>query len=102
MRIVLFAFAFVIAVVSSAAAQGLSRADAEGKFRLKTYDGQDVAVPGPHTVILADQDEERPPQGKAPTRLPRLDSKYTTASAGLKAEVPAGGGSVPLDVPGRR
>ena len=73
--------------------------DAEGKFRLKTYDGQDGAVAGPHTVILADLDEERPPQGKALTKAPRLDSKYTTASAGLKVEVPAGGGSIPLDVP---
>lgn len=73
--------------------------DAEGRFRLKTYDGQDGAVPGPHTVILADQDEERPPQGKPLTKQPRLDSKYTTASAGLKVEVPAEGGSIPLEVP---
>lgn len=73
--------------------------DAEGKFRLKAQDGQDGAVPGPHVVILADLDEERPPQGVAPKRAPRLDSKYTTASGGLKTEVPAAGGSVTLDVP---
>lgn len=73
--------------------------DSEGKFRLKTYDGQDGAVPGPHTVILADHDEERPPQGKPVTKWPRLDSKYTTGAGGLRAEVPAGGGSVSLEVP---
>jgi hypothetical protein len=73
--------------------------DAEGKFRLKAQDGQDGAVAGPHVVILADLDEERPAQGVAPKRAPRLDSKYTTASGGLKAEVPAAGGSVTLDVP---
>ncbi len=73
--------------------------DAEGKFRLKAQDGQDGAVAGPHVVILADLDEERPPQGVAPKRAPRLDSKYTTASGGLKTEVPASGGSVTLEVP---
>lgn len=76
--------------------------DADGKFRLKTYDGQDGAVPGPHTVILADLDEERPPQGKPLTKQPRLDSKYTTGAGGLRAEVPAGGGPVNLDVPAAR
>ena len=73
--------------------------DAEGRFRLKTHDGRDGAAAGPHTVILADLEEERPPQGKPMTKAPRLDSKYSTASGGLKAEVPAGGGSVALDVP---
>lgn len=76
--------------------------DAEGKFRLKTYEGQDGAVPGPHTVILADLDEERPPQGKPPTKQPRLDSKYTTGAGGLRADVPAEGGTVTLDVPAPR
>jgi hypothetical protein len=73
--------------------------DADGKFRLKTYDGQDGAVAGPHAIVLADLDEERPPQGVPLKKQPRLDSKYTTASGGLRAEVPAGGGSVPLEVP---
>jgi hypothetical protein len=73
--------------------------DAQGNFQLKTQDGREGAVPGPHTVILADLDEERPPQGKPLTKLPRLDSKYTTASAGLKAEVPANGGNIELTVP---
>lgn len=73
--------------------------DAEGKFQLKSHDGQDGAVAGPHVVILADLDEERPPQGVAPKRAPRLNSQYTTASGGLKAEVPAAGGAVSLEVP---
>jgi hypothetical protein len=73
--------------------------DAEGRFKLKTQDGRDGAVPGPHTVILADLDEERPPQGVPLKKQPRLSSRYTTASGGLKAEVPAGGGSVALEVP---
>ena len=36
--------------------------DAEGKFQLKTYDGRDGTVEGPHIVILADQEEDRPPR----------------------------------------
>ncbi|HKB02621.1 MAG TPA: hypothetical protein VKD90_10400 [Gemmataceae bacterium] len=64
--------------------------DAQGKFRLVTYDGQDGAVEGPHTVILADLEEERPPQGQPVKKLPRLDSRYTTAAGGLTAEVKAG------------
>jgi hypothetical protein len=64
--------------------------DADGKFRLKTYEGQDGAVEGQHTVILADLDEERPPQGQPVKKLPRLDSRYTTAAGGLTADVKAG------------
>ncbi|MCI0701342.1 MAG: transthyretin-like family protein [Planctomycetia bacterium] len=75
--------------------------DVEGKFRLKTQDGKDGAVAGAHTVILADLDEERPPQGQVAKKLPRLDSKYTTASGGLSAEVKEGGGPILLEVPGR-
>lgn len=73
--------------------------DAEGKFQLVTQDGQTGAMPGPHTVILADLEEERPPQGKPVTKPARLDSKYTTASGGLRVEVPAAGGAVVLTVP---
>jgi hypothetical protein len=77
--------------------------DAEGKFRLKTYDGRDGAVPGTHAVVLADLDEERPAQGKERTKAPRLALKYSTAGPdGLRAEVPAAGGSVALDVPAAR
>ena len=72
--------------------------DAEGKFRLKTHDGRDGAVPGPHTVILADLAEERTPQGQAP-KPPRLNVKYTTAAGGLAAEVKEGGGPIVLEVP---
>lgn len=73
--------------------------DTEGRFRLKAQDGRDGAVAGPHVVILADLEEERTPQGKQPTRAPRLDSKYTTAVGGLRTEVPAEGGAVALEVP---
>ncbi len=73
--------------------------DAEGKFRLTTHDGQNGAVPGPHTVILADLEEERAPQGRVATKASRLDSRYTTASGGLKAEVKEGGGPITLEVP---
>ena len=76
------------------------RTDAEGRFKLKTNDGRDGAVPGPHTVILADLDEERPAQGQPMKNPPRLDAKYTTAAGGLKAEVKEGT-PIELDVPGR-
>lgn len=74
--------------------------DAEGKFRLKTYDGQDGAVVGAHNVILADLDEERPPQGVPLKKQPRLDTKYTTTKGGLAAEVKEGGGPIVVEVGG--
>lgn len=72
--------------------------DAEGKFRLKTYDGQDGAVVGTHNVILADLDEERPPQGVPLKKQPRLDTRYTTTKGGLTAEVKEGGGPIVVEV----
>lgn len=71
--------------------------DAEGKFRLKTYDGQDGAVVGSHTVVLADLEEERPPQGVPPKKQPRLDSKYQIAGQ-LHAEVKERGGPIVVEV----
>lgn len=72
--------------------------DAEGKFRLKTYDGQDGAVVGAHNVILADLDEERPPQGVQLKKQPRLDSKYTTTKGDLRAEVTEGGAPIVVEL----
>ncbi|MCS6864971.1 MAG: hypothetical protein RMJ56_12395, partial [Gemmataceae bacterium] len=44
--------------------------NAEGKFQLKTYDGREGAVPGTHMVVLADLEEERPPQGQVAKKAP--------------------------------
>jgi hypothetical protein len=72
--------------------------DSEGRFQLKTYDGRDGAAVGPHVVILADQEEERPAQGQPMRKPPRIDSKYATAAGGLTAEVKEGTPIV-LDIP---
>jgi hypothetical protein len=73
--------------------------DADGKFRLKTYDGLDGAVAGPHLVVLVDLDEERTPQGKQPKRAfaSRIDPKYAVADpkTGLRAEVT---GTAPIEL----
>lgn len=77
--------------------------DEQGKFRLKTQDGQDGAVVGSHMVALIDTEEERTPQGRAPKQAPRLDSKYATPmSSNLTADVTDGGGPISLDVSGPR
>lgn len=72
--------------------------DAEGKFTLRTYDNRDGAVPGAHVVTLVDLDEERPAQGSAPTRAPRLDAKYSMAASAPRVTV-AEGQSLSIDVP---
>lgn len=75
--------------------------DAEGKFKLIAQDGREGAVLGTHMVMLVDQDEERPPQGQAPKRKPRLDSNYAAPmTSKLTAEVKEGGGPIVIDVPG--
>jgi hypothetical protein len=61
--------------------------NAEGKFELKTFTNEVGAVPGAHRVILSDLNEERPAQGEAPTRPPRLKSSYGTAVGGLRVMV---------------
>lgn len=75
--------------------------DAEGRFKLKTNDGQDGAVAGKHVVVLTDLDEERTPQGAQPKRAfpSRLDPKYAIADPknGLKADV-TGTGPIELKV----
>ena len=50
--------------------------DASGKFRLTTADGKDGALVGPCKILLADLNEERPPQGKPATKLPRVPTPY--------------------------
>lgn len=73
--------------------------DAEGCFRLLAPGGKQGAVIGGHTVILADCDEERPAQGEAPRRPPRLHGKYTTLAGKLRAKVVEGGPPIAIDVP---
>ena len=60
--------------------------DENGRFVLKTFDGRDGAVEGPHRVVLADLAEERTPQGK-PSRPARLDATFTLPNQGIQAEV---------------
>lgn len=74
--------------------------DEQGRFTLKTTDGRDGAMIGPHKVVLVDQDEERPAQGQAPKRKPRLSDQYAIATKGLDVEVKEGGGPIELSVPG--
>ena len=66
-----------------------------------TQDGKPGAVEGSHTVILFDTLEERPEQGMAMTRPPRLDYRYGTFMGGLKATVTEGGEPIVLEVPKR-
>lgn len=73
--------------------------DAQGKFRLGTYDGKDGAAEGPHMVLLVDSLEERPAQGQALSKPPRLDSRYATVSGGVTASVVDGGGPIVVAVP---
>lgn len=72
--------------------------DAEGKFTLRTYDNREGAVPGAHVVTLVDLDEERPAQGSAPTRAPRLDAKYSMAASAPRVTV-GEGQPLAIDVP---
>lgn len=62
----------------------------DGTFTLKTYDGQEGAVVGPHVVTLFDLDEERPEQGQARRKPERLSAKYGTTAGGLAVEVKPG------------
>jgi hypothetical protein len=50
--------------------------DDNGKFKLISTDGKDGALVGKHKVILADMQEERPPQGKPVTKPPRIPTHY--------------------------
>lgn len=61
--------------------------DENGRFVLKTFDGRDGAVEGPHRVVLADLAEERPPQGKPSRGVPRLDAAFTLPSQGIQIDV---------------
>lgn len=62
--------------------------DADGKFELHVLQTNELgAVPGPHRVIFADLDEERPAQGEVAKKPPRLNSTLTTASGGMRVVV---------------
>lgn len=74
--------------------------DAEGRFTLRTYDGEDGAVIGTHAVVLVDSQEERPAQGERFTKPPRLGAKYATVAGGLTAKVTEGGPPIEIEVPG--
>ena len=72
--------------------------DAEGRFMLRTYEQGEGAVVGGHSVILVDTLEERPEQGEELTRPPRLDSRYSTITGGLRAEVSEGGSPITIEI----
>ena len=73
--------------------------DAEGRFRLKTYEGQEGAVEGMHTVLLVDTLEERPAQGEVAGKPPRVDPKHSTMTGGIRCQIAAGGGPIALELP---
>lgn len=62
--------------------------DDEGSFILRTSDGKDGAVPGPHVVLLSDTQQERPPQGEVAKTKPRISGKRATLSGGVRVTVP--------------
>jgi len=71
--------------------------DAEGKFKLKTYEGKDGAVVGPHLVILMDNEEDRPAQGTVSRKPIRLATRYGVATPGqLSVEVQESGAAIEL------
>ncbi len=72
--------------------------DSEGRFTLKTYEQGEGAVLGGHNVILVDTLEERPEQGQELTRPPRVNSRYSTITGGLRAEVTEGGGPITIEI----
>ena len=72
--------------------------NAEGKFQLVASDGKPGALVGPNKVVLADLNEERPPQGKPVTRKPRLPPHFMvlgpqTPEVDVKAE-----GNTPFEI----
>ena len=72
--------------------------DAEGRFTLRTYEQGEGAVLGGHNVILVDTLEERPEQGQELTRPPRVNSRYSTITGGLRAEVTEGGSTITIEI----
>ena len=73
--------------------------DADGRFQLRAPGGKDGAVLGGHSIILADCDEDRPAQGEASSRPPRLHGKYTTLAGKLRATVVENGPPLTIEVP---
>lgn len=73
--------------------------DAEGKFQLRTYEGREGAVEGMHTVLVVDTLEERPAQGEAAGKPPRVDPKHSTMAGGIRCRVVADGAPLALELP---
>lgn len=73
--------------------------DAEGRFRLTTYEGQEGAVEGIHTVLIVDTLEERPAQGEVAAKPPRVDPRHSTMTGGIRCQIAAGGGPITLELP---
>jgi hypothetical protein len=72
--------------------------DEDGKFTLKTYEGQEGAVIGNHVVTLTDTDEERPEQGTVAKKGPRLAARFSSPGPnGLKVTVKAGGEPIKIE-----
>jgi len=90
--------------VQTPSSQGMT--NDQGRFALMNQTGQPGAVPGWHSVLLVDTEEERIEQGQRPTRPPRpprLSDRYATLAAGLRAEVPPEGGSeILIELPAYR
>ena len=72
---------------------------ADGRFELRVRDGRVGAVPGRHFVIVTDVVEERPAQGQAPTRPPRVAARYATTAGGLTAVVGRSGAPIEIAIP---
>lgn len=72
---------------------------ADGRFELRVRDGRAGAVPGRHFVIVTDVVEERPAQGQALSRPPRVAARYATTAGGLTAEVGRSGAPIEIAIP---
>jgi hypothetical protein len=76
--------------------------DAEGKFRLRTFDGREGAVVGTHVVLLTDELEDRPAQGsRGVPKPPRIAPKYSLPTSALRLEVKEGGAPLVIEVSAR-
>jgi hypothetical protein len=60
--------------------------------------GQPGAMVGTNKVVLADLNEERPPQGKPLTRKPRLPSHYMVLGAQSPEVLVRQDGNTPFEI----
>ncbi|HVJ86137.1 MAG TPA: hypothetical protein VM452_10870 [Caulifigura sp.] len=72
--------------------------DASGKAVLMASNGQPGAMVGTNKVVLADLNEERPPQGKPLTRKPRLPSHYMVLGAQSPEVLVRQDGNTPFEI----